>query len=394
MKIVYYCQHVLGVGHFFRTLEICKALANHEIVLVSGGQPLETALPGHIQKFPLPSLMMDREFKGLIAKEKDHSIQNIKRSRRQIFFTEYKSQSPDLFLIEFYPFGRRSFSFEINPILKALRYGIFKPSGVVCSLRDILVNRKKNYQAFYENVVVDLLNTYFDAVLVHADSSVLKLDETFSRVKDISVPIVYTGFVTPKPPPGSGEKLRSKLGIEPDEIVVVGSLGGGNVGGRLLDAVMTAFEQTECAKNGRLFIFTGPFMPQKDYDRLLLRSNDRMQVMRFTSDFITYLSAADLSVSMAGYNTCMNLLAAQVPALVWPFQQNREQRLRAERLSASGFLKVLADEDLSPTRLSVIMDQVLSESQRPRYHINLDGAANTAKWIEELDRYRHTGVSI
>ncbi len=36
MKILVYCQHVLGVGHFFRTLEICRALAGHDVVLVSG----------------------------------------------------------------------------------------------------------------------------------------------------------------------------------------------------------------------------------------------------------------------------------------------------------------------------------------------------------------------
>jgi predicted glycosyltransferase len=29
MKIACYCQHVLGIGHFHRSLEICKALAVH-----------------------------------------------------------------------------------------------------------------------------------------------------------------------------------------------------------------------------------------------------------------------------------------------------------------------------------------------------------------------------
>ena len=45
MKIVYYCQHVLGLGHFFRTLEICRALEGHEVILVSGGPRLDAALP-------------------------------------------------------------------------------------------------------------------------------------------------------------------------------------------------------------------------------------------------------------------------------------------------------------------------------------------------------------
>ena len=27
MKVSFYCQHVLGIGHFHRSLELCKALA-------------------------------------------------------------------------------------------------------------------------------------------------------------------------------------------------------------------------------------------------------------------------------------------------------------------------------------------------------------------------------
>ena len=50
MKIVFYCQHVLGVGHFFRSLEICRALAGHEVILVTGGPRFEVQLPGHISE--------------------------------------------------------------------------------------------------------------------------------------------------------------------------------------------------------------------------------------------------------------------------------------------------------------------------------------------------------
>ena len=42
MKIVCYCQHVLGIGHFHRSLELCKALAqHHETVMVLGGPDVD-----------------------------------------------------------------------------------------------------------------------------------------------------------------------------------------------------------------------------------------------------------------------------------------------------------------------------------------------------------------
>jgi predicted glycosyltransferase len=78
----------------------------------------------------------------------------------------------------------------------------------------------------------------------------------------------------------------------------------------------------------------------------------------------------------------MNILASGTPALVWPFGQNREQRLRASRLANLGVLQVLEDEDLDPDRLAAIMNDWMSRSIRPAVNINLNGAANTARWIE------------
>ena len=34
MRVLHYCQHVLGIGHLFRSLAICRALAPHPVVLV------------------------------------------------------------------------------------------------------------------------------------------------------------------------------------------------------------------------------------------------------------------------------------------------------------------------------------------------------------------------
>jgi len=86
---------------------------------------------------------------------------------------------------------------------------------------------------------------------------------------------------------------------------------------------------------------------------------------------------------MGGYNTTMNILASKVPALIWPFPQNREQRMRARRLAEAGALRVVDDKDLQPDRLAAIMAQTLSKASRPIVTFDLDGAEKTAKWIEK-----------
>jgi predicted glycosyltransferase len=97
---------------------------------------------------------------------------------------------------------------------------------------------------------------------------------------------------------------------------------------------------------------------------------------------MSYLAAADLSISMGGYNTTMNLMAARVPALVWPFGQNREQRVRAQHLQARGALRLLDDAELEPSRLAALMEQMLKRSERPDPGVDLTGAATTATWVD------------
>lgn len=381
MKIIHYCQHVLGIGHYFRSLEICKALAGHEVILVTGGSRINTPLPAHVREEHLPELMMDQQFSSLYAAEEGKSVPQVKKERQERLFHLFATEAPDLFIVELYPFGRKAFRFEIDPILAGIHSGDLPPSLVICSLRDVLVEKKD--AAAHEERVIDCLNRYFAVLLIHADPRVLKLDETFSRVRDITIPVIYTGFVTPKPDPNAGPRLRRQLGIDREEILVVASAGGGSVGNLLLKAVTEAFAFMKSEKTKHLHVFTGPFLGEDDFERLKRLSDKEIRIFRFSSDFLSYLAAADLSVSMAGYNTCMNIAAARVPALVWPFPQNQEQRLRALRLAQLGVLRVLTDEELVPRRLSTVMQQGLDLQFRSTVDIDLSGAENTAAWLKK-----------
>jgi predicted glycosyltransferase len=166
------------------------------------------------------------------------------------------------------------------------------------------------------------------------------------------------------------------------ELLVVASAGGGSVGKPLLESAIRAFKKFSDDRSARLFVYTGPYVEEHDFRALKSLAGPRIKIEKFTSDFLSYLAAADLSVSMGGYNTSMNLLACGIPALVWPFGLNQEQRLRARRLAERGALKMLKDGDLQPDRLSRIMLQTLSEAHPGKSDIDLGGAANTARWLE------------
>jgi len=380
MKIIQYCQHVLGIGHLFRSLEICRALSDHEVVLVTGGPRVETKLPVHVREFCLPDLQMNREFKGLYSSRKNTPLDLIKAQRQKQLFELFKKEQPDVFLVELYPFGRKAFRFELDPVLQAIADKKLPDCRVVCSVRDILV--EKEDAAKHEARAVDTLNRYFKAVLVHADPRLAQISETFTRFAEIKIPVIYTGYIARRPAPNAGTNLRRRLQFGREEFLIVASAGGGNVGAPLLEPVICAFDRLQLKNRAYLKVFTGPYLEQGEFSRLQRLAGNGVEINKFSSDFLSYMAAADLSVSMGGYNTTMNILATGVPALVWPFPQNREQRMRAERLEEMGILKVIPDEGLEPDRLADMMARVLSAADRLPAGIDLNGAAHTAAWIE------------
>jgi predicted glycosyltransferase len=381
MKVLVYCQHVLGVGHFFRTLEICRSLAGHDVVLVSGGPRPPAALPPHVRRRQLPELAMDRTFQNLHAPGGE-TIETVRHARRRRLRALFAEEAPDIFLVELYPIGRKAFRFELDPLLTAIAEGCLPACKVVCSVRDILVEKEK--AAKHEARAVEILNRFYDALLVHADPAVVRLDETFSRMSELQIPVVYTGYVATRVPalPDRNAWRRAR-GIADGQCLVLASAGGGAVGFDLLQAVARAVGVLQGRLPVFLQAFTGPFLPAEQSRELGRMAGTGMRFERFTDDFCAWLQAADASVSMAGYNTCMNILATRASALVYPFAQNREQGMRAQRLAARGALGVLALRDLAPARLAARLAATFSQTA-PLSHVNLDGAAGTAQWLENL----------
>ena len=386
MKIIFYCQYVWGMGHLVRSLEFARALAGHDVTLIAGGQKVEIDLPDHVELVRLPVLYMDEKFTRLIPGDAGQSVEQVQHERKMALYELFKQKQPDFFIVELYPFGRSIFGFELEPLLEDIRQGKFGNVKAVCSLRDILVEKKD--PAYHEKRVLIKLNRYFDALLVHSDAGLQRLEETFSRAADISIPLVHTGFITQQADPADGRKLRQNLKVSSGQKLIVASAGGGRSGYKLLTSVLDACEALQDRFNFRLEAFTGPFMEQNQFDELAARSGSGIRVRRYTRRFLDYLHAADLSISLAGYNTCMNLLVTRTPALVYPYSRQREQPMRVEKIKNLLSMEILNDDEIRPARLSKHIIQMLDQQRIIKsLPINLNGAANSAgflsRWVEK-----------
>ena len=381
MKIIFYCQYVWGMGHLVRSLEFARALAGHDVTLIAGGQNVEIDLPDHVELVRLPVLYMDEKFTRLIPGDAGQSVEQVQLERKTVLYELFKKKKPDFFIVELYPFGRSIFGFELEPLLEDIRQGKFGNVKAVCSLRDILVEKKD--PTYHEKRVLQKLNRYFDALLVHSDARLQRLDETFSRAADISIPLVHTGFITQQADPAAGPRLRRELKIASGEKLIVASAGGGRSGFKLLTGVLDACDLLDDHLSFRLEVFCGPFMDSTEFENLSARSAPGRCIRRYTKRFLDYLSAADLSVSLAGYNTCMNLLVTKVPALVLPYMRQQEQPMRAEKISKYLPMRVLKEADMQPAKLSRHIAEMLQHNRTvDLVPINLDGASHAARFLD------------
>ena len=382
MKILFYCQYVYGMGHFFRILELARGLSDHQVILVAGGKPVDVDIPDHVQLVRLPALYMDEQYTSLYAGEAGQSVAQIQEDRKAILFALFEQHRPDLFVVELYPFGRSFFEYELQPLLQAIRDRRFGPIDCVCSLRDVLVEKRD--PAEYEQRVLYRLNRFFDLLLIHSDPQVLSLDDTFQRTGDIEIPVHYTGFVARHPQRIAAED-RDLVSKSDDGIKqIIASAGGGRSGFPLLAATIDACRILRKKRPIHLAVFAGPFMEEAQYLKLANQIPDEFSLQRFSQQFVEHLSTADLSISMFGYNTCMNLLAARTPALVYPYSRQQEQPLRAAKVCRFTPMQILQSDDLRPSVLSRRIESMLQ--QPPDFKpdaVNLDGVINTARILAE-----------
>ena len=97
MNIIFYCQYVWGMGHLIRSLEFARALAEHDVTLLTGGQQVEVALPDHVHLARLPVLYMNEQFTRLIPGDPGKSTDEVQNERQQIIYSLFARKKAGYF---------------------------------------------------------------------------------------------------------------------------------------------------------------------------------------------------------------------------------------------------------------------------------------------------------
>jgi len=367
-RVLIHVQHLLGIGHLQRMLQLASALAQQgfQVELISGGMPQAITVPDAVRFRQLPPLYSaDSSFKRLLDADGNEIDDAWRAQRRQQLLDLFDAFAPQVLITETFPFGRRMLRFELLPLLQAARDSS-QCVLMIASIRDILQPKSKPGR---EREICELIEKYYDHVLVHGDESIARLSDSFALAQRIDNRLYYSGYIcaggerTPAANEGNGEVLVSA--------------GGSATGLRILQTAIAA-KPLSTLHDLHWRLLVSPAVTAEKFEELRRLAGPGIRVERNRPDFSELLKRARLSISQAGYNTITDILNSNTASVVIPFAEadEIEQTLRARRLQERGRLVALAQQDLDANSLASAM--ATADKGHSALAVNLDGAHSSA----------------
>jgi predicted glycosyltransferase len=259
-------------------------------------------------------------------------------------------------------------------------------------LRDILDGPAQTVALWRQQQSYDVLKTYYDRVLVLGTRDVFDVCVEYQFPQALRSRVEFCGYIRREASSTTRDRVRREWDIGERETVALVTTGGGEDGYHLIRTYLLGLESFAPDERALSVIVTGPELSaarQGDIRSMAIRC-PRVKIIEFTDDMMALLNAADVVVSMGGYNTVCELLTLRKRAVVVPRTRPvAEQSIRAERMSARGFFRTLDPAQLTPAAL---MREVSAQVQAHRtgadfeVDLDMDALPRIADFVRQADR--------
>ena len=380
-RILLYSHDTYGLGHLRRSLAVAQQLAQdipdlHQLLITGSMVAGAFGLPPRLDMVKLPALSK-RSSGQYKARTLPLTLRQTLRWREQMILQAALNFRPHLLLVDKVAGGVHG---ELLPTLRHLR--TWSPeTQIVLGMRDIEDSPAATRAEWHTNGTHQLLEQVYDAILLYGERRLFDPVTAYGMSSRAADKLMECGYLRRGAHPRPREAVRRELDVTDRPLVVI-TVGGGGDGYPIL---RTALQMIAEHRPGfHSLLVTGPLMPQGK--RGLLRRMAQGQdvtLLEFTPDLPSYVHAADLVVSMAGYNTVCELLSLGKRAVLIPRDRVRaEQRIRAGQLAQQGLAQVLLPTQLTPAQLLRAIQEGLA-SPPPRVTVSLDGLERASQAIQE-----------
>ena len=349
-RILIYSHDTFGLGNIRRMVRIAEAMVEHDLdssVLILTGSPMLHAfrLPPRIDYVKLPCLARDTQGQYGV-KHLDMAYDDAVRMRSGLILSAASDFDPDLVLVDKKPLGVGG---ELAAMLELLTRRGSKP-GIHLLLRDILDTAEATRRVWEAHDYHGAIDRFYDSVLVVGERQVFDMAETYAFPASTRAKLHYCGYIdrtqTQFMLPNTHETGGARK--------VLIHAGGGQDGVELMDAAIRALELAGPDRDFDCRIVGGPELDILNRARLSSRAQKLPGVewLDFSESMGQEIEAADLVVSMGGYNSICEILSYRKRAIIVPRSTPvREQRIRAEAMAKLGLLAMIPLEELEPRQL-------------------------------------------
>lgn len=383
-RVLLYCQDSLGLGHLRRVTNIAWSIFEVDQtadVLIAADSPVAPffPVPPTCRTIKLPTLVKIDTGKWSSPLGEVLRLDDVRSLRVAMLRSIADTFRPDAVLVDHMAKGAM---LELEPTIDVLRGR--RGVHLVLGLRDILGDPDVINEQWTNEGVQELIGRSYDQILVYGCRDIFDLPAAHDFNALMRAKTTFCGYVVPTTP-SSPTRRRG----EGTSILVMA--GGGHDGYRLMDLTLASLPQVAAGRKLRVTMLTGPFLGDEQARDLRDRAK-RCDVAfdRMRPSALVDLRASDLAVSMCGYNTMAEVMAAGKRAVVVPRPgPSAEQTMRARLFDERGIIRAVLDRDLTADSLANRIEAAL-DGPPPEAEVSIGGAPTAARVL--LEREPSAGV--
>lgn len=377
-KILLYSHDTFGLGNIRRTLLLAEELRNRyegAAILIVTGSPMIQAfrIPAGVDYVKLPCL--DRtDSERYEPRFLQQCADEIKRTRSAILRNTVLGFDPDLMIVDKRAGGVDG---ELLPALRALRES-GSIAKLVLGVRDILDAPERTRASLKNNGSFEIIEEFYDEVWIYGSRCIFDAVKEYDFPDSVARITHFCGYLkrpTAQPARDAGA---------PNVLVTTG---GGGDGLSLIRTYLGGLAELPRSTALRTTVVFGPQMSPADREELLKQFGYLADVafLDFEADLAKRYAAADVVVSLAGYNTVCELLSFAHRAILVPRAEPvQEQLIRARLLAAKGYFDLIEPEDLKPEILIARVLSALKPTPLAVPPLDLDGLPRVVQRTAEL----------
>lgn len=366
----------VGIGHSSRDLALAEFLEEngHTIEFASYGSGLKYLKEYDYKTYTLPKMNFEGENGNINVEESIKQSKDIPFTFIKSMYKEsriIKKSKPDIIICDSHysmPITAKFLHIPCYIITNDLTFGFSQNTSM------------KSIQYFEKSIrrfIIEITKSC-KKIMIPDVPGVIEIPKEIKHKTEYIGPLLHYEVNNIK----TKEELRYKHDILDDETIIVVTIGGSKFGKVLINDICHISNHIHADK---IIIFTGMEVNSDEFKRF---NKNKVIIKQFTNELVEWMKLSDLTITLAGHTTSMELLSIKQPNIMLPLKNHVEQERNAKRMSNYGITKTCIINDAQKllntinTTLQQI-DEMKLDQEISMEFTKYDGKNNALKIIQD-----------